>query len=38
MTDSRKSQLFAQMHNLLDAGLDMSGMFGILLTEYKEDH
>lgn len=37
MTDSRKSQLFAQMHNLLDAGLDMSGMFGILLAEYKDD-
>lgn len=31
--DAGKSDLFSQMHTLLDAGLDMSGVFGILLDE-----
>lgn len=35
MNDQMKQELFAQMHILLDAGLDMSRMFEILLDEYK---
>ena len=34
MNDQMKQELFAQMHTLLDAGLDMSRMFEILLDEY----
>ena len=36
MNDQMKQELFAQMHTLLDAGLDISRMFEILLDEYKD--
>lgn len=36
MNDQIKQELFAQMHTLLDAGLDMSRMFEILLEEYSK--
>lgn len=40
MSDQAKRDLFAQMHALLDAGLDISRMFYILLDEYdgKKEH
>lgn len=37
MNESKKSQLLAQMHTLLDAGLDVSRMFEILLSEYRNE-
>ena len=36
MSDQIKQELFAQMYTLLDAGLDMSRMFEILLEEYSK--
>ena len=37
MNDAWKSDFFSQMNILLDAGLDLSGTFGILLEECRED-
>ncbi len=36
MSDQIKQELFAQMHTLLDAGMDMTRMFDILREEYKD--
>lgn len=37
ISDAGKSDLFSQMHTLLDAGLDLSGTFGILVDECGND-
>lgn len=36
MSDQIKQELFAQMHTLLDAGMDMTRMFDILHEEYTD--
>lgn len=37
MTDSAKADFFSQMDTLLDAGMDLAGVFGILLEECRDD-
>lgn len=37
MIDSEKADFFSQMNTLLDAGLDLAGVFGIILEECRDE-